>query len=166
MKYIFIAIIMILPCISFAEDDGYPKSREDRKADEMGSVIGGEGVVFRPGTIRNESTKTPDSKVNKFLWQASKEILESVSPLATIDSKKGVLSTDWYSDRANPNRTMKLTVNIRGNVISPEAVDVTVQQRTFKNGRWLEGDFERSVKLDVETKILRRAKELYINSSR
>lgn len=166
MRYIFLMVLVFFPYFCFAEDDGYPKSREDRKADEMGSVMGGEGVVFRPGKIKNESTKTPGSKINTFLWQSSKEVLESLAPLSVLDNNKGIISTDWYSDKSNPNRTVKLTVNIKDNVIAPEAIDVTVQHRVLKNGRWLEGDLERSTKLNIETKILRRAKELYINNSK
>jgi hypothetical protein len=42
----------------------------------MGSVLGGEGIVFRPTKIRNNSTRTEDSKVNNYLWNATKDIVE------------------------------------------------------------------------------------------
>lgn len=169
MKYTIIIIACFASFIFssvFAEDDGYPKSRQERKADEMGSMLGGEGIVFRPGKIRNETTKTQGSKVNKFLWQASLEIISDIAPIVVNDSEKGLISTDWYSNKSNPKNSMKTSVAILDNIISPEAIEVTIQQKTFKNGRWLESDLERAMKLDIETKILRRAKELYINNSK
>jgi hypothetical protein len=149
-----------------AEDDGYPKTREERRSDEMGSIVGGEGWVFRPGKVRNETTKTADSKVNKFLWQASLESLD-MAPLVISDNKTGVLSTDWYSDKAHPNHTMKVMVNITDNIIAPESIEVKIQQKVLKGGRWLDDDLDHAIKkISTETKILRRAKELYINDAK
>ncbi len=161
-----IFIILILPFSSFAEDDGYPKSREERKADEMGSMIGGEGIVFRPGKIRNEETKTPESKINKFLWQASTEILSNIAPLIVKDENRGIISTDWFSNIDHPNSSSKINVVIMDNIISPESIDVNIQHKTLKNGRWLEENLERAMKMDIEAKILRRAKDIYINHSK
>lgn len=161
-----ICLLLIAPSTIFAEDDGYPKSRSDRKSEEMGSMLGGEGVVFRPGKIRNETTKTNDEKINKFLWQASIETLSNFAPLITQDVNRGIVSTDWYSDKSHPNSSSKITAVITGDIISPESIEVNVQQKTLKNGRWLEGSLERAIKMDFETKILRRAKQIYINHSK
>lgn len=161
-----ICIALIIPFSVFAEDDGYPKSRSEKKADEMGSMLGNEGIVFRPGKIRNESTKTSDGKVNRFLWQASVETLSNVAPLIIHDVNSGIASTDWYSNKDHPNSSSKITAVITGDIISPESIEVNVQHKTFKNGRWLEGNMERAIKMDFETKILRRAKEIYINQSK
>lgn len=167
MRYnIIICCLLSLVAVSaLAEADGYPKTREERRSDEMGSMVGGEGIVFRPGKVRNESTKTPDSKINTFLWQASLEVVD-MAPLRVTDSKRGIVATDWYSDKVHPNRTIKVTVNITDNIISPESIDVKIQQKSLKGGRWLEENLDRAMKLDIETKILRRAKELYINNSK
>jgi hypothetical protein len=167
MKYNKILCILIacFATCAFAEDDGYPKTREERRADEMGSMVGSEGIVFRPGKVRNESTKTPDSKINKFLWQASLEVLD-MAPLVILDNKTGVIATDWYSDKANPNRTMKVVVNITDNIIAPESIDVKIQEKVLKSGRWLDENLDRAMKMSIETKILRRAKELYINAAK
>ncbi len=167
MKYniVIFFLFSLLSVSAFAEDDGYPKTREERRSDEMGSMVGGEGIVFRPGKIRNESTKTPGSKVNSFLWQASLEVVD-MAPLVVTDSKSGIIVTDWYSDKAHPNRTIKVTVNIIDNIIAPESIDVKIQQKRLKGGRWLEENLDRAMKLDIETKILRRAKALYINNSK
>lgn len=167
MKYniVIFCLLSVLFSSAFAEDDGYPKTREERRSDEMGSMVGDEGIVFRPGKIRNESTKTGNTKVNKFLWQASLEIID-MAPLMVSDGSKGVISTDWYSDKLHPNRTIKVTVNIVDNIIAPESIDVKIQQKSFKGGRWLEGNIDRAMQLNLETKILRRAKELYINNSK
>lgn len=167
MQYniIIFCLLSFISVTAFAEDDGYPKTREERRSDEMGSMLGGEGIVFRPGKTRNESTKTSNSNINAFLWKAALEVVD-MAPLAVTDSNKGIIATDWYSDKAHPNRTIKVTVNITDNIIAPESIDVKIQQKSLKGGRWLEENLDRAMKLDIETKILRRAKELYINNSK
>jgi hypothetical protein len=163
MKKYFVVLYMLIFSLSnvYATESKYPQSREDRQADEMGSILGGDGIIFRPSKIRNESTKTSNSSFNKYLWDASLQVL-AVAPLMVKDENSGVISTDWYSDRSDPNRTIKITVKILDNVISPESIDVEVLQRVLRNGRWLEENSSNDIKIKTEEEILRKAKALYI----
>lgn len=163
MKKYFVVLSMAILSLSnaCATESKYPQSREDRQADEIGSVLGGDGIIFRPSKIRNESTKTANSSFNQHLWDASLQVL-AVAPLMVKDENSGVISTDWYSDRNDPNRTVKITVKILDNVIAPESIDVEVLQRVLKNGRWLEDSSSNEIKIKTEEEILRKAKALYI----
>jgi|GEM_PF-1838288 len=146
-------------------EDGYPQTQEERKEREIGSVLGGEGIVFRPGSVRNESTIAADSKINKFLWQASLEMID-VAPLALIDAEHGIIATDWYSFADQPKTSMKLTAKVVGDTISPESVNVTIQQRTMKNGVWVQDTGKSKVSSEMETKIVSHARNLFIKDKK
>lgn len=136
--------------------------------DEMGSIAGGEGIVFRPGKVRNESTKASVNnvgKVNKYLYQATLDVLETV-PLASADSTGGVIVTEWYSTGSSSNTQFKVNVFIKDDIISAEALEVKAFERAKRNGKWSE-DYKKSpMSIVLEDKILRRARELYISSGR
>lgn len=161
-KYLTAACAMFLATAVYAEDlnDQYPKTREERQADEMGSVLGGEGVVVRPGGANVEGgIVAAEGNYNKYLWQAAQEMAD-VAPLSLVDAKHGVLSTDWYSSKNAANTSSKLTVRIIGSKLAPEALEVKLQQRTMKEGRWVEEDSKSKAASDIFAKIIKRAKEL------
>jgi len=143
----------------------YPQTRDERRAEEIGSVLGGEGVVFRPTKIRNTSTKTDDSAVNKYLWRATQDILDDIAPVASSDADSGTVVTEWYSNKSEPNRSFKLKVNIIADTISPESIKTDLKQRILKDGRWLEDKSKSNLSSDIEDKILRRARQLYLRKS-
>lgn len=148
----------------FAESN-YPKTKEERKNDEMGSILQGSGIIFTPGKNKNESTKQQLHSVNKYLWQASIEIL-NFAPLASVDSNSGVIITDWYSPKDNPKYSFKINVIIKEDVISPNAITVKIFKKLLKNNTWQEIDQESKLAIIIEDKILRKARELYINANR
>lgn len=162
MKFVLYTICAILSFASaaYGESSKYPMSREERQAEEMGSVLGGEGIVFRPSKIRHESTKTENSTFNKYLWDATIDVL-SVAPLIVKDKNTGVISTDWYSEQANPNKSIKVTVRILDNVISPESLNIEIAQRSLAHGRWLEDKPDAIKASKIEEDILRKARDLY-----
>lgn len=157
--------ILIFSTHCLAESD-YPKTKEEREIDEMGSIIGGEGITFRPSKNKNESTKTQiDFAVNKYLWQAALEVL-SFSPLNSVDSSGGVIITDWYSPKDRRQFSFKIHVFIKANVISPDAIEVKVFERVLRNNDWHYTDSKSNLSNIIEDKILRKAREIYIQSNR
>ena len=143
----------------------YPKSADERKAEEMGSVLGGEGIVFHPGKVKNLATKTDNAKLNQFLWQATLDVVD-FAPIISSEHDQGFIATDWYSDKKEPKRSLKLEVTIVGDIISPESIKTVLKQRIKKDGVWVEDNAPSSVQMDVEDKILRRARQLYIRKSK
>ena len=165
MKKLYLVILSLLLISEFAIAGDYPKSADERKAEEMGSVLGGDGIVFHPGRVKNLATKTDNSKVNQYLWQATLDVVD-FAPIISSEPQCGSIATDWYSDKKDPKRSLKLEVSIVGDIISPESIKTILKQRVKKDGVWIEDDAPSSIQMDVEDKILRRARQLYIRKSK
>lgn len=157
-------ILIICSPLVFAKDN-YPEREVDAKWDEVGSLTGNEGLVFRPGKVKNESTKASGCAVNKYLWQASIKTL-SFAPLASVDSNGGVIITEWYSPNAKQNYRFKINIFIKDDVIHPDAIEVKIFEETFKNNRWTPSMQTSNLAFVLEDKILRKARALYINAER
>jgi hypothetical protein len=164
MKNAFItsALALLLTSNAHAYNSDYPKSREERRSEEMGSILSNGGIVFKPQKSQSNSTKA-HSKINVYLWDATVEIL-SQSPILIKNQDEGVVSTDWYSNKDNPNESSKITVRISGDVISPESIHIEHALRIMKNGRWLESEASPKIITETESCIINRARELYIKS--
>ncbi|MEY3196807.1 MAG: hypothetical protein RLZZ59_173 [Pseudomonadota bacterium] len=161
---LLITAYLLLSSTSLLADSAYPETRDERRAKEIGSMLGnGEGIVFRPGKIPNLSTQTKDSKINKHLWQATLDVVD-FAPIVTSDTENGILVTDWYSNTKDTNRSMKLKIEITGNVISPESIKTELKQRVRKDGTWMEDNSSSETLTEIEDKILRRARQLYLRS--
>ncbi|MGV2432042.1 MAG UNVERIFIED_CONTAM: DUF3576 domain-containing protein [Rickettsiaceae bacterium] len=85
-----------------------------------------------------------------------------MAPIATSDAESGVISTEWYSNSKDPKRSFKVKVQITGDVIAPESINTELKQRILKDGRWLEDSSSSKLAMDIENKILRRARQLYL----
>lgn len=155
----FIVISFIQPAL--ARKDDYPKTLQERKIEEMGSVVGGEGLVFTPSKIKKESTKATveNSAVNKYLWKAALETLKDM-PLMNADAANGLVLTDWHSSKDMPGFSYKVEVFVKDDVISPEALEVKVFEKAGNKEPREAGD----LKASFEDRILRKARELYIMS--
>jgi hypothetical protein len=168
MNYIYrllvVSALILLPNSILAIENDYPKTLKERKIDEMGSVLGGEGLVFRPSKVKNQSTKATitDTHVNKYLWQAALDILKDM-PLMNVDSTSGTIITEWYSNKNMPKYSYKVSVFIKDEVISPEALHVSVFEKTEKSKEPTEA---KDLEASFEDKILRKAREIYISSER
>lgn len=159
--YKFIPLILIAifsSNVTIASD--YPKTRDERIADEMGSVLGKDGFTFRPQKIKNESTATNSSKNNQYLWQASLEIID-FAPLAIENQETGTISTNWFTSKKSPNVSSKVTVKILDNVIATESLEVKYQSRKLVNGIWQEAGDKTEEANGLEREIIRRARDIY-----
>ncbi len=165
-KYILPVTIIIfnflnINAIATVSDD-YPMPEEERRFEEIGSIVGGEGLVFRPSRIKNDSTKTQSNTINKYLWQASIESLSFI-PLASTDSNGGVIITEWYNPKGKTNFRFKINIFIKDNLISPDSIQVKIFEQTLKSGNWIDSQNTSDLAIIIEDKILRRARELYIS---
>lgn len=130
----------------------------------MGSVLGGEGIVFKPSKERSRATKATIGNVNKYLFKAAIDVL-SFAPLATADSTGGVVITEWHNINDQKNAQVKITVFIRDEVISSEGLEVVAFERKKNNGNWSEASKKPSLASSLEDKILRKARNLYLKES-
>jgi hypothetical protein len=162
-KITIFALIISFALSSFAGD--YPKPKLEREMDEMGSLAGGEGVVFRPGKEKSTDSRAVVGNVNKYLYQASLDVLK-FAPIISADSSSGTIITDWYSPKGQKNVRFKITVYIKDTVISPEGLEVVALQKKKYNGAWPENYEVSPVGVVFEDKILRKARELYQQSKK
>jgi len=159
MKYLLILTACLLSTTTCLAGD-YPKSRVENEMDEMGSILKGEGLVFRPGKTKSTATKEKIGNVNKYLYQASIDVLD-FAPLVSADSIGGVIITEWYNPKGQPNTQFKVNVFIKDEVISSEAIDVKAYERTKINGKWSTDYKESAIGIILEDKIIRKARTLY-----
>jgi hypothetical protein len=155
--------IVVFTMQLFASD--YPQTQIEREMEEMGSLLGGEGVVFRPGKERSSATKVKIGNVNKYLFQSSIEVLK-FAPLASADSKGGTIVTEWYSPKDQKNTQFKVTVYIKDDLITPEGLEVIAFERKKEKGKWSEDHQSSPIAKILEDKIIRKARDLYLQSAR
>lgn len=159
IKSLFFLLASLIYITSSLAGD-YPKSRVENEMDEMGSVLQGEGIIFRPGKTKNTATKAKIGNVNKYLFQAAIDVLD-FAPLASADSTSGIIITEWYSPKGQPNTQFKINVFIKDEVISSEAADVKAYERTKIDGKWSKDYKESAIGSILEDKIIRKARALY-----
>lgn len=158
-------VIVGASAISFASE--YPKTRDERIRQEMGSILGQKSINF---PIKNSVTKYDskplqkgERKVNKYLWEAARFVLKFM-PVSSYDHSNGVIITDWYTTNNEPNYSYKIEVTITDNVISPDAIEVNVYEKRFKNGRWYNEPMSSTLSYKFEDQILNKAREIYLKS--
>lgn len=159
-----ISILILFAVNSFAESS-YPKSQKEQREEQMGSIFGGDGLVFQPGKIMNSSTRTDGMPVNKYLWIASLEAVNFM-PISSTDAVGGIIVTDWYSNEKNATERFKIMIMITDNVITPSSIDVRVYKRLKKEGEWVDVKTSDELRNNIEDKILRRARDLNIDNKK
>jgi hypothetical protein len=97
--------------------------------------------------------------VNSYLWRASLEAL-SFMPLLQADSSGGVILTDWYSNPANPNERMKVSVTILDDALRADALRVTASREVLQDGAWRAGPVQAATVQQLEGIILTKARDL------
>lgn len=98
--------------------------------------------------------------VNPYLWQAALSKL-SFMPLASADSKGGVIITEWASMDKMTNDQFKITVNILSRNLRADCLKVVVFKRVMRDGRWSEVEADKKLAGEIETAILTKARNLY-----
>jgi hypothetical protein len=54
-------------------------------------------------------------------------------PLISANYSGGIIITDWYSDDANSNESLKITIRFLTNEIRSDAIDVKVHNKVCSN---------------------------------
>lgn len=178
--YIMQKLLLLLPLVfaislvnfllthtTFAKSSrDYPKTLDERKAEEIGSVAGPAGITFSPKILKNTTTKASlksNIAINLYLWQASIDVLSFV-PLSSVDSNSGIIITEWY--QTPEGHHCKLQVIIKSNTITPEAIEVIAFERDCKkDDQSTSKQVVNSILANsIENKILRKARDLYLKS--
>tara|TARA_B100001057_G_scaffold485251_1_gene564690 strand:+ start:2996 stop:3508 length:513 start_codon:yes stop_codon:yes gene_type:complete len=87
-----------------------------------GRGVGLGAIVGKRGSTNYEfSTSNP-------MWRATLDILDFL-PLSTVDYSGGVIISDWYTDNANKNQALKITVRFLSTVVQTNSIKVTVHKK-------------------------------------
>ncbi|MEO9970641.1 MAG: DUF3576 domain-containing protein [Hyphomonadaceae bacterium] len=98
--------------------------------------------------------------VNPYLWRASLDTL-SFLPIATADSVGGLINYDWQAFEQVSNERVKATVFILDTRLRADGVKVSVfRQIRDANGTWVDADTDPETGIQLENKILERARAL------
>ena len=120
----FIIFSLIVSCGGFEKVDTrkVPISGPERAKK---NVKEGRGVAlgdaFKRGTNYEFSSSNP-------MWRATLDVLDFL-PLATVDYSGGVIISDWYTDNANKNQALKITVRFLSNEVQTNSLKVIVHKK-------------------------------------
>jgi hypothetical protein len=83
-------------------------------------------------------------------------------PLASADPFGGVIITDWYEDPNARGEKFKVNVLILDQNLHANAVKVTLFKQVNNAGKWLDDVPNSKLTVDLENKILTRARALKV----
>lgn len=105
--------------------------------------------------IASESVGT----VNPYLWRASLDTMAAM-PVVSADPTGGLIVYDWKSFAEAPNERIKATVYILDTRLRADGVKVSVFRQTQQNGQWVDAEVDPETGIQLENKILDRARSL------
>jgi hypothetical protein len=118
------------------------------------------GLAKKQSEIDRHPGPKTGKKVNPVIYQAALDTLDFVK-FVSEDPLGGSLITEWYSPAGKPDERYKITVFILDRALRSDSLSVTVdRQARGANGQWAETTIARQVETDLETAILRRARQL------
>jgi hypothetical protein len=137
------------------------------KTDKDQDLFNGEGFNLFGGNKNQEQGSGGGSGigVNSFLWRAALDTV-SFMPLASADPFGGVILTDWYSPPETPNERFKLNIFILDRQLRVDGLRVAVFKEVEKENLWRASAVEKKAAINIENRILERARELKIASAK
>ena len=84
-----------------------------------------EGRGFRIMDVTKKGGGNYDFANSNPLWRATLDTLDFM-PLVSANYSGGIVITDWYSEKDNPNEFIKITVKFLTNEIRSEALDIDI----------------------------------------
>ena len=91
------------------------------------------------------------------MCRATLDILE-VLPLSTVDYSGGVIISDWYTDNANKNQALKITVRFLSTTVQTNSIKVTVHRKKCSVNQTCNVDlFKSRIQEELIASILKEA---------
>ena len=143
--------------------------KEQRIRDRYGTITGQDGFTLfgNSGGRRQAATEEGGGGgigVNAYLWRGALETIDFM-PLASADPFGGLIITDWYQSASAPGERLKVHVLILDRSLRADAVKVSVfKQVRRETGEWLDAPVDPKTVVELEDKIVTRARELRIAS--
>ena len=119
----------------------------------------GRGTASRGVRTDLAASRVTTIGVNAYLWRAALDTL-SFAPLAQVDSRGGVIVTDWYANPASPNERVKVSATILDRDLRADALRVAASRQINRNGVWVEAPVSAATVQRLEEIILTKARDL------
>ena len=103
-----------------------PKLRIKKNLEE------GRGFRLNDAVKRRGGGGVFDFASSNELWRASLDVIDFM-PLMSANYSGGIIITDWYSNDANSNESLKITIRFLTNEIRSDAIDVKVHNKVCSN---------------------------------
>ena len=97
--------------------------------------------------------------VNPYLWRATLDTFENM-PVDSADPVGGIVNYDWKSFPDSPDERIKATVYILDTRLRADGVKVSVFRQTNTDGTWTDATVDPETGIQLENKILQRARTL------
>ncbi len=125
------------------------------------------GMLMVSGCQSRNSTVSTERKVvqqnvgsvNPYLWRASLDTFEDL-PVSSADPIGGLIVYDWKTFSNAPGERIKATVYILDTRLRADGVKVSVFRQTNETGEWVDADVDPDTVIQLENKILDRARVL------
>ena len=103
-----------------------PKLRIKKNLEE------GRGFRLNDAVKRRGGGRVFDFASSNELWRASLDVIDFM-PLMSANYSGGIIITDWYSNDANSNESLKITIRFLTNEIRSDAIDIKVHNKVCSN---------------------------------
>ena len=82
--------------------------------------------------MNNQKGGVFDFASSNELWRASLDTIDFM-PLTSANYSGGIIITDWYSNDANSNESIKITIRFLTNEIRSDAIDIKIYNKICSN---------------------------------
>ena len=106
-----------------------------------------------------EKSKFEKLKINEYLWNSSKNLLNSYSNVNS-DLNEGLIFSDWIVSKKNPNVRFRISVYILGSNLIENNVKVVTEKQINKNGEWIKRQTSQGFNDGIKKTIFIDAKNL------
>jgi hypothetical protein len=127
--------------------------------DDSGTLFtfGGKGKSKDAGDGSGGGGSGPGLGVNAYLWRGALDTI-GFMPLVSADPFGGVIITDWYSPPGVTGERFKAAVYILSRDLRSDGIRLNINRQVLQNGQWVSGEMSPSTVLDIENKVLARAR--------
>ena len=161
---LFLSFLLLVSCSGNSIFDNATK--EDEKGTPgIFSRDAKQGLSITDLLSQNKKEDNIGLNINAYLWRASINIL-SIAPLLSTDALGGVIITDWYINKNEPNKRIKITAFIKTKELRSNGISVKVHIQTMKNSVWSDTFTDKGLETEIENSILNEAKNIRINSKK
>jgi hypothetical protein len=153
-----IAAALFIPVLASCGHNSDRAEGQSRLGDSGGGIS-----LFGIGGKKDKRVAVDQIGVNSFLWRASLDTL-AFMPLLSADANGGTIITDWYANPEEPKERFKATVYILDTRLRADGLKVAINKQLLTANGWTDATPNQDVAIQIENKILVRARELRLST--